>query len=169
MLSLWQHAPMTAQSHDIAGVVIRPPLLYGGALLLALVIDRFLPLAIVGAAMSSWWRIAAGCALAGLGVAIAASAMRSFASVGTPVPTWQPSTALAIAGPYRWSRNPIYLGLTTIYLGVTLATDCAWALIALAPVLAIMRYGVIAREERYLERRFGAAYNEYRARVRRFL
>lgn len=160
---------MTAAPPETAGVIIRPPVLYGGTLLLALVIDRFAPLAFVGDFMTTAWRIAAGCAVVALGIAVLAAAMRSFASVGTPVPTWQPTVALASSGPYRWSRNPIYLGLTAVYFGIALAADCAWALIALPLVLAIMRFGVIAREERYLERRFGAAYAEYRARVRRWL
>ena len=110
----------------------------------------------------------AGLALvAGLGL-LAACFLR-FKAAGTNVPTWMPSTALVISGPYRFSRNPIYLALTIIYLGLALAYGSWWPIVLLAPVLIVMRFGVIGREERYLEAKFGDAYRAYRASVRRWI
>jgi protein-S-isoprenylcysteine O-methyltransferase Ste14 len=73
------------------------------------------------------------------------------------------------SGLYRYSRNPIYLGLSVVHLGVAVADNNAWLPILLVPVLVVLRYGVIAREEAYMERRFGQQYVAYKARVRRWL
>ena len=80
-----------------------------------------------------------------------------------------PSTTVVTTGLYRLSRNPIYLGLAALYLGLAFAANSGWAVILLLPILAVMRYGVIAREERYLEAKFGDDYRAYKARVRRWL
>jgi protein-S-isoprenylcysteine O-methyltransferase Ste14 len=71
--------------------------------------------------------------------------------------------------PYRLSRNPIYLAMTLLYGGIAIAVDSAWPLALLPPLLAVMRYGVIAREERYLDRKFGPQYRRYRDTTRRWL
>lgn len=150
---------------DNPGVLVRPPLLYLGALGLGLLLELAWPLASFGGPLR--WAVA-GLAVLG-GLALAALAMRRFRAAGTNVPTPLPATALVTEGPYRVSRNPIYLGLTLIYLGIGIAADSIWVLGLLVPVLVVLRYGVIAREERYLERKFGRAYRDYRARVRRWL
>jgi protein-S-isoprenylcysteine O-methyltransferase Ste14 len=80
-----------------------------------------------------------------------------------------PTKALVTDGLYAYSRNPIYIALTLIYLGLTIAANSVWSIVFLVPILVIIRYGVIAREERYLERKFGDAYAEYRKRVRRWI
>ena len=98
-----------------------------------------------------------------------AAGMRRFAAAGTSVPTVRPSTALVTTGIYAWTRNPIYLGLTAIYAGLAIASNAWWAVLLLLPVLVILQVGVVSREERYLERRFGDAYRDYRTRVRRWL
>jgi protein-S-isoprenylcysteine O-methyltransferase Ste14 len=96
-------------------------------------------------------------------------AITSFRRAGTNVPTNRPALALVVTGPYRFSRNPIYVGGTLAYLGLALAVDGVWLAALLAPFLLILRYGVIAREERYLEAKFGAAYRAYTQNVRRWL
>ena len=78
-------------------------------------------------------------------------------------------TALVTEGPFQFSRNPIYLALTLIYCGIGMAADSGWVLGLVVPVLAVMRYGVIAAEERYLEAKFGEAYRHYKGHVRRWL
>ena len=83
----------------------------------------------------------------------------------TPLPT----TALVTKGLYSYSRNPIYVALTLIYLGLAIGAGSVWSVIFLVPTLALIRYGVIAREERYLERKFDGAYIDYRNRVRRWI
>ena len=104
-----------------------------------------------------------------LGGGLLLAAFRRFKAVGTNIPTWQPTTALATDGIYRLSRNPIYLGLTLIYAGIAIAAGSFWPLLLLVPLLVIMRYGVIGREEAYLERLFGDAYRDYQRRVRRWI
>jgi protein-S-isoprenylcysteine O-methyltransferase Ste14 len=85
------------------------------------------------------------------------------------VPTNQPTSALVSTGVHGWSRNPIYVGLFLIYVGVGLAVRSVWALILTLPLAITIRYGVVAREEAYLERRFGDVYRDYKRRVRRWL
>ena len=88
--------------------------------------------------------------------------MRQFQAQGTNVPTNQPATTLVTDGAYLYSRNPIYVGLSFLYFGVVLAIDSAWVLGLLVPLLVVMRYGVINREERYLENKFGQPYAEFK-------
>jgi protein-S-isoprenylcysteine O-methyltransferase Ste14 len=151
----------------VAGVIVRPPLLFLGAVLLAVVLDWLwpLPLALPGGALR--WLLAAG--LAGAGVAIMAAAIRGFSRAGTPVPTVEPTRALVTTGVHGSSRNPIYVGMFLIYFGLAAAAASAWAIGLAIPVALTMRYGVVAREEAYLERRFPDAYRDYKARVRRWL
>jgi protein-S-isoprenylcysteine O-methyltransferase Ste14 len=88
---------------------------------------------------------------------------------GTAVEPWKPSTALIVEGPYRFSRNPIYLGFAITYLGLAIAMDSWIALILLVPCLFVIDRFVIRREERYLAAKFGPAYEAYREKVRRWL
>jgi protein-S-isoprenylcysteine O-methyltransferase Ste14 len=80
-----------------------------------------------------------------------------------------PTTAIVESGPYRFSRNPIYLAMFIGLVGLAFAFDNLWILIALVPFALVIRYGVVAREEAYLERKFGNRYGGYRSRVRRWL
>jgi protein-S-isoprenylcysteine O-methyltransferase Ste14 len=151
-----------------AGVVARPPLLFLGALLLGLALDRLLPLpfAVPEAGLVHW--IIAG-SLILIGLALAAAGIRNFSRAATPVPTNEPVRALVTTGIHGWTRNPIYLGMFLIYGGIGVAAQGPWALILTLPLAITIRYGVVAREEAYLERRFGDAYRDYKARVRRWL
>jgi len=88
---------------------------------------------------------------------------------GTNVRPDQPSLHLVTDGPFRYSRNPLYLATLGLYGGVTLLVDAVWPALLLVPLLAVLRWGVIAREERYLEAKFGDEYRAYKARVRRWL
>jgi protein-S-isoprenylcysteine O-methyltransferase Ste14 len=154
-------------SPAVAGVVVRPPLLFLGAVLLAIALDWLwpLPLDLPGGAVR--WILAG--VLIGGGVAIMAAAIRGFSRAGTPVPTVEPTRALVTTGVHGLSRNPIYVGMFLIYFGLAAAAASAWALVLAIPVALTMRYGVVAREEAYLERRFPDAYRDYKARVRRWL
>ena len=151
-----------------AGVIARPPLLFLAALLLGLATDRLLPLpfAVADADLVRW--IIAG-SLIGIGLALAAAGIRNFSRAATPVPTNQPVRALVTTGVHAWTRNPIYLGMFLLYGGIGLAARSPWTLILTLPLAITIRYGVVAREEAYLERRFGAVYRAYKARVRRWL
>jgi protein-S-isoprenylcysteine O-methyltransferase Ste14 len=102
-------------------------------------------------------------------LALAAAGIRNFARAATPVPSNQPVRALVRTGIHGWSRNPIYLGMFLLYVGIGLVVRSPWILLLTLPLAITIRYGVVAREEAYLERRFGDAYRDYKARVRRWL
>lgn len=151
-----------------ARVIVRPPLFYLAALLLGFVLDRLLPLpfALPGTNLVHW---AIGGLLVLAGIAVFSAAARGFWRAGTPVQGTKPTRALVTAGIHGWSRNPIYVGMFLAYGGIGVAAQSAWVLILLLPLAIAMRYGVVIREEAYLERRFGEAYRDYKARVRRWL
>ena len=158
-------AVMSDKIGDHPGVLVRPPRLYLAALGLGFLCDALWPAAILPAPVQA----TAGGFLIGSGFGLALWSMRHFAAAGTSVPTVRPASALVTSGPYRFSRNPIYVGMTVVSAGVAVAADVPWIVVWLVPTLVILRVGVIAREERYLAARFGAAYADYRARVRRWL
>jgi protein-S-isoprenylcysteine O-methyltransferase Ste14 len=93
----------------------------------------------------------------------------NFSCAATPVQGTKPTRVLVTRGIHGWSRNPIYLGMFLVYGGIGIAVRSPWILILLLPLAVTIRYGVVAREEAYLERRFGNAYRDYKARVRRWL
>jgi protein-S-isoprenylcysteine O-methyltransferase Ste14 len=102
-------------------------------------------------------------------VALFVSAVRTLRAAGTPVPGDRPTTTIVRAGPYRYSRNPIYLAFSLLQLGIALWANSLWLLITLVPAVALMSFVVVPREERYLESRFASDYLSYKAAVRRWL
>jgi protein-S-isoprenylcysteine O-methyltransferase Ste14 len=146
----------------------RPPLLYLACLVLGFALERLLPLPLTYPAVTLICSTAGG-ALILIGVAIMAAGVRNFSRAATPVPSNQPVRALVTTGIHGWSRNPIYVGMFLVYAGIGIAAGSPWLIILALPLLIILRYGVVAREETYLERRFGDAYRDYKARVRRWL
>jgi protein-S-isoprenylcysteine O-methyltransferase Ste14 len=159
-----QHVNDTAT----AGVIARPGPLFLAALLLGLASDRLLPrpFAVPGTDPA---RGMTGGAVILVGLALAAAGIRGFSRAGTPVRSKEPTRALVTTGIYGWTRNPIHLGMFLVYGGIGIAARSPWTLILTLPLAITIRYGVVAREEAYLERRFGDAYREYKARVRRWL
>ena len=151
-----------------AGVIARPPLLFLAALLIGFVLDRLLrlPFPIPGIDLVDW---IIGGSLILIGLALAAAGIRNFSWAGTPVQGTKPTRALVTTGIHGWTRNPIYLGMFLLYGGIGVAARSPWILMLTLPLAITIRYGVVAREEAYLERRFGDAYREYKARVRRWL
>jgi protein-S-isoprenylcysteine O-methyltransferase Ste14 len=152
---------------DVAGVVALPPLIYLGFLAAAAVLEAIVPLSV--AASFGLARYLAGAALVIAGFAIIFAAARRFRAAGTNIPTDLPTTALVVEGIYRRSRNPLYLAMTLVYSGLGVAAGSLWAIVLLVPLLWIVNTGVIAREERYLERKFGDRYRDYKSRVRRWV
>ena len=152
---------------ETAGVLVRPPLLFLTALLLGFAADHLVrPFTLPGDGPVHYV-IAPALIVLGLGIAILG--IRNFSGAGTPVPTNLPVWALVTSGIHSRTRNPIYLGMFLLYGGIGLLTRSPWTLLLLVPVAVTMRYGVVAREEAYLERRFGEEYRAYKARVRRWL
>jgi len=148
------------------GIFTRPPVLYLGCLIVGLVLDQVLPLALPETALARW---TAGGGLILLGAAIFAAGIRNFSRAATPVPSNQPVRTLVTTGIHGLSRNPIYVGMFLVYAGIGLAARSPWVLLLALPLAVTMRYVVVAREEAYLERRFGDVYRDYKARVRRWL
>ncbi len=155
----------TVDAADNAGVIARPPLIYLAALLLGVALDAVWPAPLLAGAAQYW----VGGAVMLISLALVIPCFALFRRAGTSVPTETPTTALVDRGPYRFSRNPIYLALSLLYAGIAITADNVWMLGLLAPVLAIMTYGVIKREEAYLERVFGDEYRGYKASVRRWI
>ena len=156
---------MTEIERDRPGVVAPPPLIYIGFLLAGLVLDYLMPATVV----SEDLRYPLGLALVGLGLLVFVPSVWHFRKAGTNLQTRQPTTAIVTAGPFRFSRNPIYLALALIYAGIGVAANALWAVLLLVPLMLVIRYGVVAREERYLEHKFGEAYRRYKASVRRWI
>jgi protein-S-isoprenylcysteine O-methyltransferase Ste14 len=150
-----------------AGVIARPPLLFLAALLIGFVLDRLLrlPFPVPVIDLAHW----IGGSLILIGLALAAAGVRDFSRAGTPVRSIKPPRALVTTGIHGWTRNPIYLGMFLVYGGIGVAAQSPWTLILTLPLAITIHYGVVAREEAYLERRFGDAYRDYKARVRRWL
>ena len=148
------------------GISVPPPLIFVGGYLVGLAVEFVIPVA--GPPLPV--RIAVG--LVGLVgfLYFGGSAMRGFGRAGTSVlPFGDRTTAIVSDGPYRFTRNPMYVGMTLLYVGVAVATGVIWALATLPGVLVIIRRYVIAREEKYLMAKFGDPYREYQSRVRRWI
>jgi protein-S-isoprenylcysteine O-methyltransferase Ste14 len=154
---------------DTPGVRVLPPLIYAGLFAVAYVLHRAVPLRLWGGNGVAALARLAGWALVGAGVLLAASAAWLFRRAGTtPNPT-RPTTALVLSGPYRFTRNPMYVALGLCYLGATLLVNTAWPLVLFPALIILVQRWVIVPEEAYLERKFGAEYRVYCDRVRRWL
>ncbi len=156
---------MSEGAKDAPGVVAKPPLIYVAGLLLGLALDYIFPIAV----LPDTAQYVAGFILIGTGILIAASVLRRFKRAGTNIDVRKPTTAIVTEGPFRYSRNPAYVALSLLYAGLGVAADSPWVLGLLIPILIVMRYGVIQREESYLERKFGEDYLSYKRAVHRWL
>ncbi|MBX3501621.1 MAG: isoprenylcysteine carboxylmethyltransferase family protein [Alphaproteobacteria bacterium] len=154
-----------------AGAIVRPPLLFLAALLLGFGLDHLLrlPFPIGRDGWLHWASAANALCLIAAGVAIFAAGIRNFARAATPVQGTRPTRVLVTSGIHGFSRNPIYLGMFLVYVGIGLMVRSPWIVMLTVPLAITMQLGVIAREEAYLERRFGQAWRDYRARVGRWL
>ena len=155
----------TSAPRDTAGVVAPPPLIYLAGLAVGFGLEALLP----GASLPAVVQWGVGGVLVVAGVVLLASFNTSFARKGTAVEPWKPTTAIVTTGPYRFTRNPAYLGMALVYIGIAVMSQALWVLVPLPFVLAVIDRGVIAREERYLERKFGQEYLDFKARRRRWI
>ena len=151
---------------DTARVVAPPPLMFLGAALAGRALDRLLRLPRLGDGRT---RLAAGVTLFGAGGALALWAAVLFKRAGTNVVPDRSATALVTSGPFRWSRNPGYIGQTLMYLGLAARGGSLGGLALLGPLLHVLNSRVVVREEAYLERRFGDAYRRYTQTAPRWL
>src|SRR4051812_18052121 len=150
---------------DSPGVLVFPPALLLGTLLLAIVLNLIWPLHFPRMA---WMKIAGGLLFI-LGGFLLGWGRRTMMRAGTNVPPHKPTLAIVTNGPFRFTRNPLYIGGTAAYIGLSLVFNLAWALVLLVPMLFLLNCGIVMREERYLEKKFGDAYLVYKARVPRWL
>ena len=150
---------------DNPGVIILPPLLYLITFILGLLLHRIAPRPI-STWDGRWWL---GGLLLAAGLALSIWGNRVMERAGTNVNPHKPSTALVATGPFRFSRNPLYVAFNLALGGLALLVNSMWLLVLLLPAMVTMHFGVIRREERYLDGKFGDEYRAYRARVRRYL
>jgi protein-S-isoprenylcysteine O-methyltransferase Ste14 len=154
------------ETADTAHVIIRPPLAWGLAVIAGLALDWLVPVPFLPGDLPAGWL---GALVFVFALALFAWAIVTMTRAGTNVPTNQPTTTIVERGPYRFTRNPIYLGMFLGLIALAIAFDNLWLLLMLVPFALVIRYGVVAREEVYLDRKFGGVYRGYRSRVRRWL
>jgi protein-S-isoprenylcysteine O-methyltransferase Ste14 len=147
---------------------IPPPLLFVVCFLLGLRIDGSYRFPLTSATWD-WARSFAGSALAVLGAAMALSAIALFARRRTTIVPFQKASSLVTSGPFRLSRNPMYVASFCVYVGVSVVVNSFWPLVLLALPIAFLRGIVIPLEERHMGEVFGREYRDYAARVRRWL
>ena len=156
---------MTDDRRDKAGVVAPPPLIYAVLLALGLLLGRRFPVPFLPRGATR----ALGAPLLGGGVLLLGWFEWAMRRAGTPTNPYKPSSGIITEGPFRYTRNPAYLSMTTIYAGIAALARASWAFLLLPVALGVIRRGVIEREERYLERKFGEEYLAYKAGVRRWI
>ncbi len=160
------HSPAMADTADTANVIIRPPLAWGLAVIVGLALNLLVPWPFLPADMPAGW---IGALVFVLALVLFAWAVITMTKAGSNVPTNRPTTTIVESGPYRFTRNPIYLGMVLGLIGLAIAFDSLWLLVMLVFFAFLIRCGVVAREEAYLDRKFGDVYRGYRSRVRRWL
>jgi protein-S-isoprenylcysteine O-methyltransferase Ste14 len=155
-----------SQDTDNSNAMIHPPIAWALAFVAGLGVDWLYPLQFVPASVSGYW---VGGAIFAIGFALAIWAIITIRKAGTRLEINKPTTTIVANGPYRFTRNPIYIGMFLGQIGLAIGFDSLWILATLVPFYLVIRYGVIAREEAYLERKFGNVYLDYKSRVRRWL
>ena len=153
---------------DNAGVIAPPPLIALAAVLLGLALDWLLPAYVLTVLLSFWERVVIAVILIGAGAALAIPALRGFRSAGTHVEPWKASTVLVTGGVFGRLRNPMYVGLTLLLAGLSIFLASDWMLVMTIVFMPVIHFGVVKREERYLEAKFGDAYRAYKASVPRY-
>ena len=162
----YRESQMKEDARDTAGVIVPPPLIYLPTLLVGLALHFAVPVSFLP---GYWLQLAIGLPLIGASGIVVATAFRTMRRAGTEINVNKPTTAIVMQGPYRFSRNPMYLAMTLLYLGIAISLSALWMLVLVPIPFAIINLGVIKREERYLKQKFGQEYLSYKARVRRWL
>jgi protein-S-isoprenylcysteine O-methyltransferase Ste14 len=150
---------------DNPGVITPPPFIYAGALVIGLLANRLLRLRFLPRRLAR----TLGPLLFVSGLLVGLLGFLEVRRAGSNVDPREPTTTVVTEGPYRFTRNPMYLGFTLQYVGISALFNALLPILLLPAVQQLMRRGVIEREERYLERKFGDEYLQYKARVRRWI
>lgn len=157
----------TASTEKGARVRVPPPLVFLSLTVAGVVLDLFARFATIPLPLGA--RVACGATLALAGVALVAWAVGLFRRSGQDPAPWKPSPSLVLEGPYRFTRNPMYVAMTTIQLGIGLAAGSPAAMLLASVSLLVVHFTAVRPEESYLEERFGEDYRRYKASVRRYL
>ena len=161
----YQRMDTTIPTVDSPQVIAPPPLIFLGGLAIGITLHWLKPLPFLPENVP----LPLGVALIAISVLLVVTAIRAFIKAKTNIDVRKPTTSIVVTGPYRFTRNPIYLSMALLVLGIAVWMNESWILMALLPVLMLIRFGVIAREEAYLTEKFGAEYLEYKSKVRRWL
>jgi protein-S-isoprenylcysteine O-methyltransferase Ste14 len=154
---------------DRPDVIARPPRIAYLLLAIGALLEWFRPLSLLHPGWPAALRYGLGGLLVVLGLAVVTVALRAFRRAGTNVETPKPTIALVTGGVYAWSRNPMYVALALLFAGIVVLANSGWLAALWVAYVGVLRVGVIAAEERYLEGKFGDPYRAYRARARRWL
>ncbi|MHB1163390.1 MAG: methyltransferase family protein [Minisyncoccota bacterium] len=155
----------TAQTSDSPHVIALPPYIYVSGLAAGLLLQWLNPLPFLPENLA--WPI--GTTLVVISLMLVTTAMRALREAKTNVDVRKPATRIVVSGSYRFSRNPIYLAMTFFFVGIAALLGALWILLTLIPVLLVLHFGVIMREEAYLTSKFGEEYIQYQSNVRRWL
>jgi len=153
---------------DIPGVIAPPPLIALAAVLIGLLLDWRAPLHLLATLLSPWGCGFAGGILVASGLAIGLAGRQRFVEADTNINPWKPALHLTTTGVYRYVRNPMYVGMLVIAVGLGIAFASDWTLVMVVPSALVMHFGVVVREERYLEAKFGEPYRQYKAGAARW-
>jgi protein-S-isoprenylcysteine O-methyltransferase Ste14 len=156
---------MPSDEQDKAGVAVPPPLIYLGPLIFGLLLNRRFPIPFLPRRIAR----SLGWPLLGVGVLLIGWFEWAMRQACTPTNPYTPVSHMVTQGPFRYTRNPAYLSMTIIYTGISSLVNALWAILLLPVALLVIQRGVIEREERYLERKFGEEYIRYKAQVRRWI
>lgn len=151
---------------DVPNVVIHPPIALGMAIMFAFAADWVYPLPFVAPGIA---HIELGLIVIVGAFLLVRWAVQTFRRAKTNLLTNQATLAIVSTGPFAYSRNPIYVGALMGLIGFAIAADSLWFLVALVVIFLVLQFGVVAREEAYLTRKFGQTYIDYKAKVRPWL
>jgi len=151
-----------------AGVIVPPPLIALGAIILGMLLDWLVPAYVLSAVLTRSGRITISVVLIAAGMALALAGRGTFVRFGTHVNPYKPSSVLVTNGIFAYVRNPMYVGLACLVAGIGVALASDWTLVMLVVAALLIHFGVVKREERYLEAKFGDAYRRYRDAVPRY-
>lgn len=158
---------MAAISRDTPNVLIFPPVIPFSALIMGVVLNYFIPLGLL-AHVLFLGRFVVGAISFLVGVGMVIGANRIFQRIGTNVRPSEPTLALATKGIFTRTRNPMYVGGSLALLGIGIGFALDWVILLLLLSLPLLHYGIILREERYLEGKFGDEYRRYKTQVPRY-
>ena len=155
----------TTPSPDSAGVIAPAPVIYATGVAVGVMVEYVVPSSLLPFPIGVW--VAVGLIAVAIGIVV--PAYYALARAQTAFDARKSTTKIVTTGPFRFSRNPTYLALSLLHIGVSFALGSSWVLLTVVPVVAVTHWGVIGREERYLETKFGDEYRRYASMVRRWL